>query len=86
MSDADKASPVQGDVTRICGNCRHWSQAKPYAWGNCNSPLPEWAVISECSESSPVVGTDCDWAKDCEMFDPYNAGIQPSERSEDRLE
>lgn len=27
---------------RTCGQCKYWNRAKPYKWGECAAPLPQY--------------------------------------------
>ena len=55
-----------------CGNCKHFESVGYKNWGKCAAPVPMW--VWECDDApSDIVWTDgsnCDLAKDCEMYEP----------------
>lgn len=51
-----------------CGNCKHWSQQKPYQWGVCTVPIPWWATDA-ITDNNTVIHADNNNAGFCDCYD-----------------
>jgi hypothetical protein len=51
---------------KTCGECEHWEQAKPYAYGNCLAPVPAWTA----GEGRNLISPKSEMAEDCDCFTP----------------
>lgn len=58
--ETDKPAPT-------CEGCRWWERAKPYTWGKCLAPMPEWALYDS---SDPIVWPGDEQAEDCDCYQP----------------